>query len=143
MGMVTRSREDLLKFFADHVALGRDDIAPDPTAYDLANALRNARLAIHKGVEVVGVQHQQTRPRDSGNRPRAPGPAQRRDLAEEMAGTKPNALALELDLHFARRDEVHRMCRVATPCDNHSGLDLLGAQQSHDVGDVAGMKLCE
>src|SRR5262249_57150141 len=94
----------------DHeVALGRDDIASDPAANNLANALGDPRLAFHQGMEVVGVQHQEAGSRDRGNGGRAPRAAQRRHLAEEVASAEPDTLVLERDLDLAGGDAIHRM----------------------------------
>ena len=55
----------LLEFFDDEVALRGDDIAADPAANDVANTLRDARLALHQGMQIVSVEHQQARARDA------------------------------------------------------------------------------
>src|SRR5262249_49080775 len=110
----------------DHnVAAGRNDVAADPAAHDLADPFGDARLAFHQGMQIVGVEHQEPRARgrnDGGGSSRAP---QHRDLAKEMTGPEPDALLLELDLDLAGGDEIHRMRRLAAARDDGAGLDLL------------------
>src|SRR5262249_29975907 len=60
-----------------------------------------------------------------------------------MTGAEPDALVLELDLHFSSRDEVHGMSRLAALGDDVSGLDLLRAQEPHDVGDIRRLQFRE
>src|SRR4029077_14638711 len=50
------------------------------------------------------------------------------NLAEEMTGTEPNTLVLELDFHLSIRDEIHGMGELAAPGDDLAGFDLLRMQ---------------
>jgi hypothetical protein len=50
-------RVRLLQLFDDQISFGSDDVAPQPTADDIVNALCDPRLAFHQGVQVAGVQH--------------------------------------------------------------------------------------
>ena len=51
-----------------------------------------------------GIEHEQACSRERGNGRGSARPPQRRDLAEEMTGAEPNALVLELNLHFSGGD---------------------------------------
>src|SRR5439155_4530510 len=83
------------------------------------------------------------RSRDGSDGRGPPRAMQRRHLTEEMPGAQPNALVLELDLHFSGRDEIHGMTGLAALGDNVARLDLLRAQQPHDVGDLRRLKFRE
>src|SRR5215470_6569675 len=136
--VVTRRALDRLRLFELF-----DDKIAQPRANDFPDMLRDARFPLHEHMQVLGIEHEQACPRERSNRRGSARAAQRRDLAEEMTGAEPNALVLELDLHFASRDEIHGMSGLAALGDDVSGLDLLGAQEPHDVGDIGGLKLGE
>src|SRR5262249_17687925 len=70
-----------------------------------------------------GIEHEQACSRERGTGRGSARPPQRRDFAEEMTGAEPDALVLELDLHFSSRDEVHGMSGLAALGDDVSGLD--------------------
>src|SRR5689334_5278288 len=130
------NRLRLVELFDNKVALPRDHIAAHPGARHFTNMLRDAGLAIHQHVQIVSIQHEKARSCDGGN---GCGPAramQCRHLTEEMPGAEPNALLLEFDFYFSRRDEVHGMGGLAAPDNNVSWLDLLRVQEPHDIGDL-------
>jgi hypothetical protein len=47
----------LLQLFADDVSVRGEDVAPKAMANHLVDAFRDARLAVHESVEIVGVEH--------------------------------------------------------------------------------------
>jgi hypothetical protein len=94
-------------------------------------------------VEVLGIEHEKARSGDGGHGRGPARAAQRRHLSKKMPSTEPNALVLELDLHFSGRDEIHGMRGLAAPGDDVAGLDLLRVQQPHDIGDIGCLKFCE
>ena len=59
---------------------------------------RKLRLAIHQAVEVIGVQHQESCGHHGRHGRRTPRATQRRDLAEILAGTKPEMLVRQFYL---------------------------------------------
>ena len=99
----------------------------------------DARFPLHKHVQIAGIEHEQACSRERGNGRGSARPPQRRDLAEEMTGAEPNALVLELNLHFSGGDEIHGMSGLASLGDDVSSLHPLRAQQPHDVGDIRGL----
>jgi hypothetical protein len=96
-----------LKLFGNKIALSRDCLGAQSGASHFTDAFRDAWLSIHKDVQVVGIEGEKACSRDGSNGRGSSRSAQRRNLAEEMTGTEPNALVLELDLHFSGRDEIH------------------------------------
>src|SRR5215469_13183623 len=76
----------LFELLADQVALWTDDIAAKAMTDHLADAFRNPRLAVHKGVHIQRVEREQAHAGDRGCRRRATRPPQHRNLAEELAG---------------------------------------------------------
>ncbi len=144
--MATCRPLDGLRFFElldDKIALARDDVAAQSGASHFTDALRDTGFPLHKDVQIVGIEHEKACSRESGNGRGSARPAQHRDLAEEMTGAQPNALVLELNLHFSASDEIHGMSGLAALGDNVSSLDLLRAQEPHDVGDIRCLKLGE
>ena len=131
-----------LEFFRDNVAF-RSDVAAQSAASHFADALGDARFAIHQDVQIVGIEHEKARSGDGGDGRGSARATQRCDLAEEMTGPQPNTLVLELDFHFSGCDEIHRMRGLAAPGDNIAGLDLLRMQQPHDVGDIGCFQFSE
>ena len=120
------------------------DIAADPAANGVTNAIprsggrgsikawRSARPAREGWCRVIA---------DGGCR--STRTSQCRDLAEEMTGTKPNARLLELDLYFARRNEIHRMRRVAAPRDHDAGLECCARNKRMMSAMSLALKLSE
>src|SRR5215470_20230365 len=117
-------RSTLLRRFGvldllDHdVAARRDDVAAEPAARHFADALGNTRLALHQGMQIVGIEHQEARARGGNHRGGAPRAPQHRDLPKEMTGAEPDALLAELDFDLAGGDEIHRMGWLATARDD-------------------------
>ena len=106
--MVTRRPLDGLRVFElfnDKIALARDDVAAQPGASHLPDVLRDTRFPLHKHVQIAGIEHEQACSREGSDGGGSARPAQHRDLAEEMTGAEPNALVLELNLHFSGSDE--------------------------------------
>jgi len=144
--VATRRALDRLRLFElfDHkIAFACNLLSAQPGASHFADVLRDARFPLHEHVQFVGIEHEQARSRERGNRRGSARPAQRRDLAEEMTGAEPDAFVLELDLHFSSGDEVHGMSGLAALGNDVSSLDLLRAQEPHDVGDIRCLKFGE
>jgi hypothetical protein len=137
---------DCLRFFQlfDHkIPFARDHVTTQPGASHFTDMLRDMRFPLHKDVQIAGVEHEQACSHEGGNGRGSARPPQYRDFTEEMTGAEPNALVLELDLHFSGRDEIHGMSALAALGDNVSSLDLLRAQKPHDVGDIRCLKFGE
>src|SRR6516165_9996714 len=126
----------LFELFDHKIAFRCHRLPAQPGAGHFADVLRDARFPLHEHVQIAGIEHEQACPRERGNGRGSARPPQRRDLAEEMTGAEPNALVLELDLHFSGRHEIHGMSGLAALGDNVASLDLLRAQEPHDVGDI-------
>ena len=104
---------------------------------------RKRRHALDQGVKILRVEHEQPGLARRRHRAAALGPVQQRDLAEERAVGKPDALARQFDLDLAGGDEIHRGGGIAPPHQDFALLDGPGPQQPHDVGDLGRAERCE
>jgi hypothetical protein len=125
------NRVCILEFFGDKIAFWADHVAAQAAASHFVDALGDARLPIHEHVEIVGIEHEKARSGDHGHGRGSARAAQCCDLAEEMTGTEPNALALAISTSPAA---MKYMRGLAASGDNVPGLDLLRVQQPHDAG---------
>src|SRR6516165_3517401 len=140
--MATRRALDRLRFlklFDYKIAFVRDRVFAEPGASHFTDTLRDTRFPLHEHMQIVGIEHEQACPRERDNGRGPARPPQRRDLAEEMTGAEPNALMLELDLHFSGGDKIHGVSGLAALGDDVSSLDPLRAQEPHDIADIVGL----
>src|ERR1700687_2955433 len=80
------------QLFGDEITIWRAKLMSELCTCRFLDPRRKLRLAIHQAVEVIGVQHQEPCGYYGRYRRRTPRAAQRRNLTEEMAGTKPEML---------------------------------------------------
>src|SRR5689334_21987204 len=99
--MQTVQSVGILELLGHHVASGRYNVAADSAAHDLAYAFGDARLALHQGMQIVGVKHQKPRARHRNDGGGTTCASQHGDFSVEVAGPEPDALLLELNLDFA------------------------------------------
>src|ERR1700687_5600548 len=83
------------QLFGDEVTAWRVKRMSELCTRRLLDSRRKLRLAIHQPVKIHGVHHQEPCGYHSRYRRRTPHATQRRNLAEEMAGTKPEMLVLQ------------------------------------------------
>src|ERR1700730_12757606 len=95
--------------FGDKITVWRIKRTSELCTRRLLDPRRKLRLAIHLAVEVVGVQHQESCGHHGRYSRRTPRAAQRRNLAEKMAGTQPEMLVPQFYFHFAVGDQIHCM----------------------------------
>ena len=130
----------LFDLLGENVAFRTYQFSVDTTAGNFADALGNAHITLHQCVQIFCLEDQEARAGQCSHVGRTACAPQHGDLAEEMAHSEPRTLVRQFDLDLAGGDEIHRVARLAAAHDHRAGLDLLGPQQPHDVGDFIGGK---
>ena len=90
--------------------------------------LGDARIALHQRVQIVRIEDQKIGTGCRRNGRGAFALLQDGDFAEELAGREPDTLLRQIDLHFARGDEIHRMPLFPAPDDHVTRVESLRFQ---------------